>query len=104
MDAGTLFRSIKGTEGKIMVPGLGAVVATFSEWTLKRREESHSAGPRWTLHGVLSYANESMVKSDKVGKRITLVLNSQQKFELCSWESLRLEGTSLLVEGVVQCP
>jgi hypothetical protein len=102
MQAGMIARSFKGVEGKIIVPGLGAVVATLSSWTL-RRDENGGAGPRWTLHAVLSYQNETLLKNEGLQKKIICILSKDQKFELCSWETYRLEGSALICEGVIQC-
>lgn len=98
-----IFRSFSGKEGEISIPGLGAVVGTFHSWTLKRSEENASGNPKWTLQAVLSYSNASLMSNAAITKHITLVLNKKMKFELCGYESLKLEGASLLVEGVVQC-
>lgn len=102
MQAGMLVRSFQGSEGKIIVPGLGAVVATFSSWTL-RREDTGRAGPRWSLHAVLSYQNDVLLGNDQVKKKIVCILSKTMKFELCDYERLLLGGTSLKVEGVIQC-
>lgn len=99
---GMVVRSFRGQDGKIVVPGLGAVVATFSSWTLRREDDSR-AGPRWHLHAVLSYQNETLIKRPGLTMKIVCVLTKEQKFELCSYDSFRIEGASLIVEGVVQC-
>lgn len=103
MHQGMFVRSFRGSEGQVAVPGLGAVVATFQSWTLKRREENGTAGPTWTLHAVLSYQNDTLLKNELLEKRFVCVLSKDQKFELCDFESIRIEGASLLVEGVIQC-
>jgi hypothetical protein len=97
-----IIRSLRGTEGKVVVPGLGAVVATFSDWTL-RREENGRAGPRWSLHAALSYRNESLLKNESLTKKFICVLSKEQKFEFCSYDRLVVEGITLFAEGVNQC-
>lgn len=98
---GMNIRSYSGTDGKIVVPGLGAVVGTFSRWTI-RREDSGRAGPRWSLHAVLSYHNDVLLKNDAVKKKMICVLSKDQKIEIRQYESFRLEGATLIVEGVSQ--
>lgn len=103
MVPGLVINSFTGKDGKIHVPFLGAVVGTFSNWQLTRSEETTAAGPRWTLRGVLSYQNDTMLKSDLIEKHFTLILNSKSKIEICGFDEMKVEGASILVEGVVQC-
>lgn len=103
MVPGMLIRSLRGTQGQITVPSLGAVVAELQSWNLQRREESGSGNPIWTLHAVFRYQNDLLLKNDALEKLIVLRLNKETKIELCSWESLSIEGVQLIAEGVVQC-
>lgn len=103
MTAGMIVRSFRGFEGKITIPGLGAVIATFNSWTIKRREEIASPGAEWALHAVLSYQNDSLLTNEAIEKEFVCVLNKDKTIKLCGYDSLRVEGTSLIVEGVVQC-
>jgi hypothetical protein len=103
MVPGMVIRSFSGREGEIFIPGLGAVVGTFHQWTLRRPEENATGNPRWTLQAVLSYSNQTLLLNDMLEKRFTLVLNKTRKIELCGYESMKLEGNSLLLEGVIQC-
>lgn len=100
---GMIVRSFRGTEGQISVPGLGAVIAEFQSWNLVRHEEQGSAGPIWTLHAVFRYQNDLLLKNQALKKRILLRLNSDTKFDLCDWESWKVEGVQLIAEGVTQC-
>ena len=104
MVQGMLIRSFQGEQGQITVPGLGAVVAEFQTWNLKRHEESRSVDPMWTLYAVFRYQNDLLLKNDALRKRIVLKLNSTTKIEICTWKSMRVEGIQLTVEGAVQCP
>jgi hypothetical protein len=104
MVAGAYIRSLKGDQGQITVPGVGAVVAEFQSWNLMRREESRSVDPIWTLHAVFRYQNDLLLKNADLKKRIRLVLNKDTKIDLCGWKSMKVEGAMLIVEGVVQCP
>jgi hypothetical protein len=102
--SGMIFRSLKGSQGQITVPGLGAVVAEFQSWTLKRHEESRSASPIWTLHAVFRYQNDLLLKNDSLKKKIRLQLNDTTKIDICNWKSMRIDGVMLIVEGAIQCP
>jgi hypothetical protein len=104
MVAGAYIRSLRGEQGQITVPGIGAVVAEFQSWNLQRHEESRSVDPVWTLHAVFRYQNDLLLTNDKLTKRIRLQLNEETKIDLCNWRSLKVEGRQLIAEGVVQCP
>ncbi len=110
MVAGLLVRSLRGAEGSISVPGLGAVIATFVSWNLIRREENGSGNPSWTLHASLSYQNEILMRNETMKRKITCIIRKDrtgkvvEKLEFCGYESLSLGGSSLILEGVVQCP
>ena len=97
-------RSLKGSQGQITVPGLGAVVAEFQSWNLKRHEESRSASPIWTLHAVFRYQNDVLLQNNDLKKRIRLQLNENTKIDICNWKSMKVEGAQLIVEGAIQCP
>jgi hypothetical protein len=104
MVRGAYIRSLKGEQGQITVPGVGAVVAEFQSWTLMRHEESRSVDPVWTLHAVFRYQNDLLLKNADLKKRIRLVLKQDTKIDLCGWKSMKVEGAMLIAEGVVQCP
>lgn len=104
MSAANFLRTLKGIEGKIIVPGLGMVVGTLTKWSLERRDDGQPGSiPYWTLHGTLSYVNEPMLTSDKMNKKMTLVMSEDQQIEICSWDSITLGGTNIIAEGVIQC-
>ena len=96
-------RSFSGREGEITIPGLGAVVGTFHTWTLKRPADDASGNPKWILQAVLSYSNPTLLLNEQISKKFILVLSKDKKIELCDFESIKLEGASLLVDGVIQC-
>jgi hypothetical protein len=104
MVQGMIIRSLRGTQGQITVPGLGAVVAEFQTWNLSRHEESRSASPIWTLHAVFRYQNDLLLQNDDLRKHIVLRLNNETKIEICTWSSMKVDGVQLMIEGAVQCP
>jgi hypothetical protein len=100
----SFFSTLSGKDGEITVVGLGAVVGTFHSWTLTRPADDARGNPGWTLRAVLSWSNETMLKSEILDKRIILRLNSEKKIELCGYESMILEnGINMILEGVTQC-
>lgn len=103
MVPGMIVRSFSGKEGEIVVPGLGAVVGTFHKWTLMRPADDAPGNPVWTLQAVLSYSNNTLLLNEQLNKKFVLFLSKDKKIELCGYESMRLEGASLLLDGVIQC-
>lgn len=101
---GMYIRNLRGAQGQITVPTIGAVVAEFQSWNLQRREESRSVNPVWTLHAVFRYQNDLLLTNDRLTKLIRLQLNDKTKIDVCNWESMKVDGVQLVVEGVVQCP
>ena len=100
---GGIFKAINGTDGTITIPGLGAVVGIFHKWTLTRSEENAPGNPVWTLRGVLSYRNATLLTNESLDKQFKLVLSRDKVIELCSFKELKLVDHNLIVEGVTQC-
>ncbi len=98
-----IVRTFSGKEGEITIPGLGAVVGTFHKWTLMRPVDDAPGNPVWNLQAVLSYSNPTLLQNEWLEKKFILILNKDTKIEICSYETMRLEGASLLLEGVIQC-
>lgn len=104
MVPGMIVRSFSGKEGEITVPGLGAVVGTFHNWTLSRPADDAPGNPVWTLQAVLSYSNPTLLKNEALDKKVSLKLGSGTKIDLCDYEEMILENEiNLLLKGVIQC-
>jgi len=74
--------SMFGTEGKVVVPSIGAVVGTISRWTL-RREESGSGPLRpMTLRASFSYVNEQLLMEDALTKDIIVKLRKDTHYRI----------------------
>ena len=74
--------SMSGTEGKVVVPSIGAVVGTISRWTL-RREESGSGPLRpMTLRASFSYVNEQLLMEDALTKDIIVKLRKDTHYRI----------------------
>jgi hypothetical protein len=107
---GYTLKSMKGVEGEITVPSLGMVIGTMQKWSLVRREDgSRSSGYR--LHAVFSYLNPMFFKESSLTKQITIAIrdrdrkvNKQYRLEVIPGQETRLEGMSLLIEGVTLWP
>jgi hypothetical protein len=73
---------MSGTEGKVVVPSIGAVVGTISRWTL-RREESGSGPLRpMTLRASFSYVNEQLLMEDALTKDIIVKLRKDTHYRI----------------------
>lgn len=104
MVAGAYIRNLRGTQGQITVPGIGAVVAEFQSWNLERHEDSRASNSLWTLHAVFRYQNDLLLTNDSLTKRIRLQLKEDTKIDLCNWSSFKVIGVQIIVEGCIQCP
>ena len=102
MPPGMILRSFAGFEGKATIPGLGAVAATFSRWTISRREERTLPGAEWTLHAVLSWSGP-MLANQQLEKNFECVLSKEKVIKICGYESLEIVDGNLIVKGIEQC-
>lgn len=93
-------RNLVGKQGKVTVPALGAVVATFSSWTISRPEESDPGNPGvMTLRAVLSYVNPLLLNDPDLTKRVTVVFSKDQEIEFKGKLRLFDENTLIGEEG-----
>lgn len=104
-----MLKSMKGIEGTITIPALGALIGTTHKWSLERREDGKQGeAPTFRLHAVFSYFNEFLWSEETLKKEIILTLrsaggqvNSQLKVEPVPGEGMVLDGTTqLILEGV----
>lgn len=71
-----------GTDGKVVVPSIGAVVGTISRWTL-RREESGSGPLRpMTLRASFSYVNEALLMEEALTKEILVTIRKDKHYRI----------------------
>lgn len=109
--SGYVLKSLRGIEGQITVPSIGAHIGTFLKWTLQRREDGPS-NSGYRLTAFLSYVNPMLFNGIQEGKipltmQITIAIrdrertvNKQYRLELMPGERMVLDGMSLLCEGV----
>ena len=89
--------SMAGTEGKVVVPSIGAVVGTISRWTL-RREESGSGPLRpMTLRASFSYVNEQLLMEDALTKDVIVQLRKDTHYRITG-ERMAFVDQVLVVE------
>jgi hypothetical protein len=97
-------RSLTGKNGKITIPTLGAVVATFSSWTIARPEESDPGNPgALTLRAVCSYVNPVLFNDPELPKKVIVTYDRTTNFEIKGRMSL-FDDNVLLVEEAELCP
>jgi hypothetical protein len=67
------FNRFDGIEGTVTVPSIGSVAGIIGKWTLRREENGPNAG-LYSLHAVLSYANEALLRDTDFAKEVSLLL------------------------------
>ncbi len=97
-----LANEINGRDGKVEVPGLGAVAGLIQRWTLERHAEDGPAGPVWTLRASFSYQNDILLKNKTIKKRIELAFDSKITYlaEALDGQEFEMIGNSLSIKGV----
>lgn len=110
--SGYVLKSLRGIEGQITVPSIGAHLGTFQKWTLQRREDGPSRQSGYRLTAFLSYVNPMLFNGILEGKipltmQITIAIrdrertvNKQYRLDVMPGERMVLDGMSLLCEGV----
>jgi hypothetical protein len=63
---GLRISEINGFEGRVELAGARAVAAMFQRWSLRRE----GPGDAWTLHAVLSYQKDVLLKHPKFKRRV----------------------------------
>ena len=101
-----IFKSLKGSEGKVTVPHLGALVGTFTSWTLTRRGDDGPESERYNLHGIFSFVNKALFEDDEYVKSVEVRLSKTLSVRLRSDEGTKtsLNGRALVMEGVQLWP
>ena len=92
-----IWGNMVGTDGKVSVPSIGAVVGTICHWTL-RREESGSGPLRpMTLRASFSYVNEPLLMEESLTKEITITIRKGTYF-LVTGERMAFVDEQLIME------
>lgn len=109
--SGYILKSLRGVEGQITIPTIGAIIGTFQKWTLQRREDGPSRLSGYRLTAFLSYVNPMLVNEPSLTKQITIAIRDrertvykQYRLEVVSDAGMVLDGMSLTVEEVTIWP
>lgn len=91
-----MFGKMTGTEGKLEVPSIGAVIGTMNKWSL-RREESSSGNPGLlTLRANFSYLNESLAHEEVLSKQVTITVRRGTHFRVLSQRTAFEDGVLVM--------
>lgn len=101
MPAGFVINEWKGRGGRIVVPGLGAVLAELDTWTLTRREDAALDDPRWDLHGVFSYVNPVLLKQEGLSWRMEITAAKTTYTVTVDRTNFKVEGNYFDTKGAV---
>jgi len=77
-----LWGSLSGTEGKVTVPSIGAVVGTISRWTLRREETGSGPLRPMTLRASFSYVNEALLMEESLTKEVIVQLRKNTHYRI----------------------
>jgi hypothetical protein len=105
--SGFILKAVRGIEGEVSVPALGATIGSFAKWTLTRSEDGHSKESEYVLRGAFSYLNPILWADEALNKRITIRLGKEgREYLLVQAPDRRtvLEGTSIIMEGITLWP
>lgn len=98
------WQSMSGTDGKLIVPSVGAVIGTITKWSLRRSEESTPENPGLlTLRASFSYLNEALAKEQGLTKHVVIQLRRDKHYRVCG-DRMAFDGMSLVMEGASLCP
>lgn len=100
-------KSIRGRDGEVTIPAIGASVGDFREWHLARREDPRSGKPGvLTLRAVFRYVNPALFNEPSLRKQFIVQLDRKRKFRVDQDPAKKpvLEGLTLTMEGVTLCP
>lgn len=107
---GLVIQSVSGYDGQVELAGVRAVIGIFLNWTIKRRGETPSGTPSWTLRAVFSYQKDSLLNS-KQRKVIKIKYPSNNANENKWYEvklndgvEIKIEQNRLVIEGAILCP
>jgi hypothetical protein len=105
--AGFTLKAVRGIEGEVTIPALGATIGTFAKWTLTRSEDGRSNESEYVLRGAFSYFNPVLWEDESLQKRVTIRLGRNGTQYLLVQKPDRrtvLEGSSIIMEGITLWP
>lgn len=106
----SFIKYLSGSEGRITVPHLGAVIGAMDGWTLTRRGESGPDAALYDLRASFSrFFNRSLYDDPDYEKKVVVVLQRGKEFEVKQAAGHKtsfntLNGIELRMEGVTLAP
>lgn len=98
------WRTMTGTEGKVTIPSVGAVIGTISKWSLVRPEESSPENPgKLTLRASFSYVNPTLMNEEALTKHVVITIRRDKHYRVCG-DRMAFDGAALVMEGCELCP
>lgn len=104
-------KQIRGRQGEMTIPSLGAVVAKIDGqqggfWEVNRREEGRSEGepPTYRLHALFTYLNKNLIamieRDERFKVELVVWMTAKNRFKV-TWpgsQRMALNGRTLIVE------
>ena len=103
----SFIKYLSGSDGRITIPHLGAVVGTMDGWTLTRRGESGPDAALYDLRASFSRLfTKALYDDPDYEKRVEVVLQRNKSFEVKQEPGYPSSfiGTELRMEGVKLAP
>lgn len=103
----SFIKYLSGSDGRMTIPHLGAVIGTMDGWTLTRRGESGPDAALYDLRASFSrFFNQTLYGDPDYEKRVEVVLQRGKVFEVRQEPGHRTSflGTELRMEGVRLAP
>jgi hypothetical protein len=74
-------KSIRGLEGEISIPSIGASIGTTAKWSLERREDRSEGGNGvYIFTAFFSYMNPYLFDEESLTKEIRVRINKEAKW------------------------
>lgn len=97
------WRELSGSEGRVTIPSLGAVIGIIDSWKLTRREESSPGNPGLlTLRASLSYVNPLLFEQP-LEKHVIIQITKEKHYRVRG-ERMALDKQTLVMQEAELCP
>lgn len=94
---------MNGTDGRLIVPSVGAIPGTMNRWSLTRSEESTPGNPGvLTLRAFFSYLNLAMATDPDVPVDVEITIRRGKHYRVCG-ERMAFDGMTLVMENCTLC-
>lgn len=103
----SFIKYLSGSEGRMTIPLLGAVIGTMDGWTLTRRGESGPDAALYDLRASFSrFFNQALYKDEDYEKRVEVLMQRNKAFVVVQepGHTTSFNGTELRMEGVKLAP